>query len=477
MNKYEHGFSLVEVLLASTLLGMFFTILVGFFFYGQESAVISGERNRAINLADEGLEAVRNIRDNQFTNLPDGTYGLGIVGNNWTLTASPTAIEGFTRAVRISTLDAQTKIATASVTWSQQLHRTGSVSLTTRFTNWMTSVNTWTGASLESSFNLSLLNSGSETGNILSIFTQGNYAYVGRTNTGIGTEFYILDISNPASPVLVGQRDLNTNPNDIVVVGNYAYIASDDNSSELQIVDVSTPSTIANAGKLTTVDLTSANSNSINADAVGLATDGTYLYMARVTGDKLIIFNLSTPAAPTIVGRLTTIVGNAIDIALSGSTAYVITDDDTQELQTVDVTTKTAPVKLGSLNLNSGNEAANPLSVAAYGSTVYIGRAVSAAPELYKISTVTPASPTLASTIEMNSSAYAIALSETGTFGFVATNDTAADIKIVDTTTFSSILRTVNTADTLADVGYSSTKTRVVVGGSNDASEIQIIKP
>ena len=38
-------------------------------------------RARAATLADEGLEAVRNIRDANFSNLTDGTFGLTTTGN------------------------------------------------------------------------------------------------------------------------------------------------------------------------------------------------------------------------------------------------------------------------------------------------------------------------------------------------------------------------------------------------------------
>jgi hypothetical protein len=52
------------------------TGLMGLYFYSTAAISTSGDRVRAVLLAEEGLEAVRSIRDTGFRNLVDGTYGL-----------------------------------------------------------------------------------------------------------------------------------------------------------------------------------------------------------------------------------------------------------------------------------------------------------------------------------------------------------------------------------------------------------------
>jgi prepilin-type N-terminal cleavage/methylation domain-containing protein len=130
------GFSLIEVILASSVFALLVTALVGAFLYGQEGTALAGTRARAVFLAEEGLEAVRNIRDAGFVNLVDGTYGLATTGNQWSLVGSSDLIDIFTRQIIVSTVDANRKSVTANITWQQNLQRTGSVVLTSYLTNW-----------------------------------------------------------------------------------------------------------------------------------------------------------------------------------------------------------------------------------------------------------------------------------------------------------------------------------------------------
>lgn len=130
------GFSLVEVLLAVAIFALFVTGLVGGLIYGQQSTALAGAQSRATVLADEGLEATRNIRDANFSNLTNGTFGLTTTGNQWNLSGSSDTTDIFTRQIVISTVDANTKQIVATVTWTQNAQRAGSVSLTTYLANW-----------------------------------------------------------------------------------------------------------------------------------------------------------------------------------------------------------------------------------------------------------------------------------------------------------------------------------------------------
>src|SRR3989339_749416 len=101
----SNGFSLVEVILASSVFILLVTSLVGAYLYGEESTALAGNRARATMLAEEGLEAARNIRDANFSNLSDGTHGLVISGNQWTLSGSSDVTDIFTRSISISIID------------------------------------------------------------------------------------------------------------------------------------------------------------------------------------------------------------------------------------------------------------------------------------------------------------------------------------------------------------------------------------
>lgn len=479
--ELQSGFSLVEALLSIAIFGLIVTAFVGSIIFGQQSTLLAGNRARAVFIAEEGLEAVRNIRDPDFANLTNGTFGLATTGNQWTLSGTSNTIDIFTRQVQIQTVDADRKRIISTVTWQQNPQRTGSVTLETYLTNWIKAVGGWSSPTVEASFNFDAGNSGDATANPISIFIAGNFAYVGRTN-GAGREFYIFNISNPASPVLVGQRDLNGNPNDIVVIGNYAYIASSDNSSELQIIDISDPATIANAGKLTSIDLTNANSGGNNNDAVRVAAAGSssYLIMLRNGGDEVLIFSLSNPSAPgNPVGRTAAVSGTPVDLSVySSDYAYIASTDTTAEVQVINMTNKNAPTRPSVLNLALGG---NPMSISVAGSYLAIGRAANAsAGELFSASLSSPAAPTFLSSFEIGFNVTDIDYDSVQQLGFVATAQTTNDMKVFNfsnLSSFSAPIAQLNIADSPARVDYDDALNRLIVADNNDSAEFIILKP
>lgn len=136
----QNGFSTIEALLSSSILVLIVTAFMGAYIYGSESTTLAGQRDRAAFLAEEGLEASRNIRDENFSNLTNGTYGLTTTGNHWNLSGSSDTTDIFTRSITISTVDVNRKQIVSTVTWQQNPQRTGSVSLTSYLTNWKAGV-------------------------------------------------------------------------------------------------------------------------------------------------------------------------------------------------------------------------------------------------------------------------------------------------------------------------------------------------
>jgi type II secretory pathway pseudopilin PulG len=134
--RTNYGFSLVEAILASAVFGLLLAGLAGSLVYGQESTVIAGSRARALMLTEEGLEAVRNVRDSGFSNLTDGTYGLDIAGGTLVLSNTPDSSSGFFREITVSTIDQSTKNVSVKVTWKQNEQRNGEVMVSSILTNW-----------------------------------------------------------------------------------------------------------------------------------------------------------------------------------------------------------------------------------------------------------------------------------------------------------------------------------------------------
>jgi|SRR3989344_1360406 len=134
------GFSNIEALLSAAILILIVTAFMGAYSYGSQSTAIAGQRTRATFLAEEGLEAARNIRDSSFGNLAAGTYGLAISSNQWVFSGSSDTTGEFTRQLIVTSVDASRKQVTSTVTWQQNPQRAGSVSTTTYLTNWQDTV-------------------------------------------------------------------------------------------------------------------------------------------------------------------------------------------------------------------------------------------------------------------------------------------------------------------------------------------------
>ena len=74
-----------------------------------------------------------------------------------------------------------------------------------------------------------------------SLFYKDGYVYLGLTKTASGPEFNIIDVHDPATPAWVGSFSVGASINAIYVRNNYAYLATDDSSRELIILDVGNP--------------------------------------------------------------------------------------------------------------------------------------------------------------------------------------------------------------------------------------------
>jgi len=133
----KRAFALIDVILGASLFLIIVTFTVPSLLYGQESTRLSGQRQRAVVYAEEGLEAIRNLRDANFTNLSvGGPYGLATSSGFWTLSGTSTTNGEFTRQILIGNTGTDRLVATSTVTWKQNAQRNNSISLSTNFTNW-----------------------------------------------------------------------------------------------------------------------------------------------------------------------------------------------------------------------------------------------------------------------------------------------------------------------------------------------------
>jgi len=119
------------------------------------------------------------------------------------------------------------------------------------------------------------------------ITAKDNYAYLTRMK-GDGPEFYIIDISNPDEPTEVGSLELNRNGNEVVVMDNYAYIASGPNGKQLSVVDISNPAQ---------PNLVGSHSLILNQNALTITGFEKTVIIGTELG-VLYVIDVSSPASP-----------------------------------------------------------------------------------------------------------------------------------------------------------------------------------
>jgi prepilin-type N-terminal cleavage/methylation domain-containing protein len=467
MMRHRPGFSLIEVLLSVSVFSLLVVAFIGTLLYGQESLVLSGTRNRATVLAEEGLEAGRNMRDDNYTNLFNGTHGLTTAGNIWSFSGTEDITDIYTRKISIAQVDSTRKQITCEVTWQQNGQRTGRVSLVTYLTNWNLGSGAtppplpgWSQPLFQSSIDASGLQDG------LKVQVQGNYAYLIRN--GGSPDFLIIDVSNPASPSVTGSLSLNGNPNNIYVSGNYAYIASDTTAEELQIVNISNPAAPSVVG---TYDATGG------AQAFGVWVVGTTAYITRASSvnAELFIINVATPSSPSLLGSLELgSGGTGNEIVVLGSQAY-IASPATTELYVVNVSNPASPSLTTAYDAPGGS---NALTIAGFGSTIVLGRADNT---LSVIDVSAPASPSVTGTVNVGANVNDIAIGYSNTLAFLATTDGSKEFQVVDISNPSlpSVIGTLNLTGSgqLRGIAFDQTLDRAFGASSFDTTEFQIFRP
>ncbi|MCI5108291.1 MAG: prepilin-type N-terminal cleavage/methylation domain-containing protein [Candidatus Pacebacteria bacterium] len=127
----NRGISLIELLIGASILTIVMVALVVVFQSFLVNSFTSVEKVQGALLAEEGIEAVKSIRDNDWGNLSDGTHYLTF-SSDWSFTETPETIGIFSRTVLIEgayrdvaddlassgTSDPDTKKITVTVNWS-----------------------------------------------------------------------------------------------------------------------------------------------------------------------------------------------------------------------------------------------------------------------------------------------------------------------------------------------------------------------
>jgi Tfp pilus assembly protein PilV len=135
--KKNTGLTMVEVVIASSLILVAVVVLTAVHNLYLKSALSNGNSLKAAYLAEEGIEAMRYLRDDSWNaNIAPlsaaDSYGVSLSGSAWSTGASNKWVDGFERVVTVGNvnrdangdisssggaLDPDTRLVTVAVSW------------------------------------------------------------------------------------------------------------------------------------------------------------------------------------------------------------------------------------------------------------------------------------------------------------------------------------------------------------------------
>lgn len=174
-------------------------------------------------------------------------------------------------------------------------------------------------------------------GSAMDVAVAGGYAYVAAGAPGL----QVVDVSNPATPALVGTADTPGTCSDLAVQGTFVYVA--DGPSGVWVVDVSNPLAPTRVGNV-------AIPGSLPpAGARDIAAHGSYAY--AVSSSALHVIDVSNPGSPVIVGATGGPCSGCVGVAVQDDLVYVLGGADGRRFQVVDVELRSSPVVLSDVPL------------------------------------------------------------------------------------------------------------------------------
>ena len=170
-------------------------------------------------------------------------------------------------------------------------------------------------------------------GNAMTITSAANRLFIGVENKGI----VVADVTTPTAPTILGSTNGPPHPRAVAISGNTVLVAALDGG--LHLIDVSNPSSPSDAAAVPTP-----------SQAFGVAVAGDRYACVTDFIAGLIVVDFLNPHLPTIAGTYDT--GVAIGVAASDSTAFVT---DNSGMQVIDISTPTAPTFVGRLEIYDHN--------------------------------------------------------------------------------------------------------------------------
>jgi len=197
-HEKRSGSLLLEAMIA---IGIFAIFLGGIglsLILGERSTLSGGDHSRAGFIAEQQLEAVRGMKNDDFDALTIGTYGIALEPDGWTFSGTSVMTEGYEGSITVTSKGTDWLQVDSSVEWDFGPTRSGSVVLHTYLTDWQKPavVGDWSAMTKSTEVN----DGGAPDYQHIAI--NGQHAFITSLHTA-GVGLYIYDISNPDAPVRV----------------------------------------------------------------------------------------------------------------------------------------------------------------------------------------------------------------------------------------------------------------------------------
>lgn len=394
--KKQFGQSLIELIIVIGLAAIILPVVFSAIFSSREGRALEKQRVQAVPLLREAIDTTRSYRDNDWdTFAVNGTFKPSVVNNAWVLSpiSEPENINGFQRQIVISdvfrddngniiatsggTLDPSTKKIAISVSWtSPSASGINSIFYLTRHTNLArteTTVADFTpgtlnpatgGIAITNTYggeivlgasggggdwcqpNLSLTSLDlpkNGVANAISAIEGRVFAGTGDNSSGVSFANVTITTTHPPAASIAGTFD-GYKTNAVFGEDDYAYLASDNNAKEVEIVNLTT-------NPYSEIGYFNAP---FSQDGNGVFVAGNVGYVT--TGNALYTFDLSskTGSRPQLDSLLITIFGTARKVWVRGNYAYIAVDGYAlKELSIVDISDPRNIHEVGYADVNS----------------------------------------------------------------------------------------------------------------------------
>jgi len=377
--RNESGQMLIEVLVALTLFVVIISAVIIFFFNGQLSVLSASKTREALDVARNGIEAARFIRNADWANMVNGQYGLEFTGNQWQFNSTSDTTGDYTRVITITTPETNVRQVISRVFWQDERFGQQEIEIATLLSDWQNApppippsgdpgdpggsgiTGDWTNPQTLGSINLGPGNSATGLdvlNKIVFISTEAS--------TPSKPDLHIVDATDGQNPVMLNSLNTGDGLNAIDVSGDYAYVANnDENISHLQVINVTD---INNPSLASSFYFDGAG----EAIAVFYLDGKAYVGTEKSGGAEFHIIDVTSPYTPLFVGDLE--LGEDVnDIFVKDDKAYLATSDG-DELIIVNLVDPANPSVYATFDAPGGSEDGKTAYIV--GDKLYLGRLV-----------------------------------------------------------------------------------------------------